>query len=382
MSDGFRTRIDIAAHLMAEFAHRTGLDPPARQPQRYLWTDSFAVCNFLELHRRAGAREALAQAQALIDQVHHVLGRFRSDDPRRGWLSGLADDDGERHPTAGGLRIGKPLPERSACEPLDERREWDRDGQYFHYLTKWMHALCQAAWVTGEIPYARWAGELGQAAFDGFVRRAGSGALVGVTWKMSTDLSRPLVPSMGLHDALDGYLSLREIRHALAAMPAPDLDPAPAAEALHALCVDRDWKTDDPLGLGGLLFDAARLCQFGGVLARNDMRLLDDLLADCAQGLTVLLATRQLTHPAAHRLAFRELGLAIGLRALPIIAEAAAEAARPLRQFQNLGDDIVAFWLSQAERADAAWRAHYDINAVMLATALVPDTFLAIGRPR
>ena len=75
---------------------------------------------------------------------------FATTTARRGWLGGRSEEDGERHPTAGGLRIGKPLPERGAREPIDERLEWDRDGQYFHYLTKWMHALCQAAWFTGE----------------------------------------------------------------------------------------------------------------------------------------------------------------------------------------------------------------------------------------
>ena len=127
---------------------------------------------------------------------------------------------GERHPTAGGLRIGKHLPDRGAREPIDERLEWDRDGQYFHYLTKWMHALCQTAWFTGETHYAQWAAELAKAAYDGFVRRSASGAVIGVAWKMSTDLSRPLVSGMGLHDALDGCLTLREAQCALAAMQA------------------------------------------------------------------------------------------------------------------------------------------------------------------
>ena len=86
-----------------------------------------------------------------------------------GWISGLEEQAGCRHPTAGGLRIGKSLKERSANEPLDERLEWDRDGQYFHYLTKWVHALCQTAFALGDFEYARWAVELGKAAFEGFV---------------------------------------------------------------------------------------------------------------------------------------------------------------------------------------------------------------------
>jgi hypothetical protein len=381
---------EIAARLMAEFARRTGLAPPAPAPKRYLWTDAFAVCNFLELARRAGGSEELAQARALIDQVHHVLGRFRDDDPRRGWLGGRDEAESERHPTAGGLRIGKPLPERGAREPLDERLEWDRDGQYFHYLTKWMHALCQAAWFTGEAHYAQWATELGKAAFDGFARRSPNGTVIGVSWKMSTDLSRALVPGMGLHDALDGAISLREIRNALAGQHAPAATLDTAATALAALCVGRDWATDDPLGLGGLLFDAGRLCQLGGLT--NEADLFDDLLTSCARGLSGFLAGGSLNQPPAHRLAFRELGLAIGLRVLPIITDAVRQTLphRPvlgraidlLQRSQPLADDIVAVWLAQARQGDETWRAHQDINEVMLASALIPDTVLAVGKPR
>jgi hypothetical protein len=106
----------------------------------------------------------------------------------------------------GGLRIGKPLKERDAGDSFDERLEWDRDGQYFHYLTKWMHALCQAVSVAGDAP--RWAVELAAAAFAGFVRRSGTGEVVGIYWKISTDLSRPLVPASSPHDALDGFITL------------------------------------------------------------------------------------------------------------------------------------------------------------------------------
>src|SRR6516162_744120 len=148
------------ARLMAAFARRTGLSPAAEYPQRYLWTDAFAVCNFLELSQRTGDQEYSRCATALIDQVHRVLGRFRRDAGRNGWISGLDEDGGRSHPTSGGLRIGKPLKERGADEVIDDQLEWDRDGQYFHYLTKWLHALCQAAFVMRSNEYARWAGDL------------------------------------------------------------------------------------------------------------------------------------------------------------------------------------------------------------------------------
>jgi hypothetical protein len=117
---------------MAAFAQRTGLSPAAENPQRYLWTDAFAVCSFLELLEKTGDQGYRRYATELVDQVHNVLGRFRADEGRTGWISGLDEEAGRCHPTLGGLRIGKPLKERSADEVLDEQLEWDRDGQYFH----------------------------------------------------------------------------------------------------------------------------------------------------------------------------------------------------------------------------------------------------------
>ena len=67
----------IAARLMSEFAQRTGLSPAAQNPRRYLWTDAFAVCNFLELFQRTGDQQYRRCATELIDQVHRVLGRYR-----------------------------------------------------------------------------------------------------------------------------------------------------------------------------------------------------------------------------------------------------------------------------------------------------------------
>jgi hypothetical protein len=129
-------RVETAIRLMASFADRTGLSSE-RPSKRYLWTDALAVCNFLALARLTDRVAHADLAHRLIDRVHHTLGKHRPDDSRTGWISGLSDADGEAHPTRGGLRIGKPLPERRAGERFDEAVEWERDGQYFHYLTKW-----------------------------------------------------------------------------------------------------------------------------------------------------------------------------------------------------------------------------------------------------
>ncbi|MCX8205588.1 MAG: hypothetical protein N3H31_08070, partial [Candidatus Nezhaarchaeota archaeon] len=151
--------IDVAEKLMLEFAHDTGLSSSLK-PRRYLWTDAFAVCNFLELWRRRSNAKYLELALKLVDQVHYVLGRHREDDVREGWISGLSDEEGLKHPTIGGLRIGKPLPERKPDEPYDEELEWERDGQYYHYLTKWMRALDRVYRATGNETYMIWAIEL------------------------------------------------------------------------------------------------------------------------------------------------------------------------------------------------------------------------------
>jgi hypothetical protein len=369
------------------------LSPPAQQPDRYLWTDAFAICNFLALFQRTGDQQYRHYAKELIDQVHRVLGRYRDDDVRSGWISGFDEDAGHYHPTAGGLRIGKPLKERNANEVLDDRLEWDRDGQYFHYLTKWIHALCQAAFVTGEPNYSRWAVELGNAAFKGFLRRSGSGEVVGFYWKMSTDLSRPLVPATGLHDTLDGFLTFREALHATANSPidAETTNLSSAVESLSVLCRNRDFTTEDPLGIGGLLFDALRLCQLIGRNEHGDVHLLEQVLTACANGLARVLASRYLDHPMSHRLAFRELGMAIGLKALPLIANAIndhsfgssialRETIQTLLPYEALGKNIIDVWLPHSAQAqDRLWQAHQNINDVMLATALAPAVFLSVG---
>ncbi len=131
------SRVQEAIELMTGFAERTGLSSE-RPQQRYLWADAFAVCNLLGLARATGDKRYTDLALRLVYRVHHILGRQRDDDSHKGWISGLNEQEGEAHPTRGGLRIGKGLPERRPDQPFDERLEWDRDGQYFHDLTKWM----------------------------------------------------------------------------------------------------------------------------------------------------------------------------------------------------------------------------------------------------
>jgi len=369
--------IDVR-QIMLDFADRTGLISSENPPVRYLWTDAFAVCNFLGLFVEHADEEALQLARRLVDQTHHVLGRHRSDDPRRGWISGLPEQQGEAHPTRGGLRIGKPLPEQG---PGDPALEWDRDGQYFHYLTRWMHALDRVARVTGDATYHRWACELASTAYAGFTHAAASGSKR-LFWKMSIDLSRPLVSSMGLHDPLDGFLTYCQLQ----ATSSDDakLDLSREIRELAELCADRSWDTDDALGIGGLLYDAHRLVQLRSAGILNEPRLLEDLLRSSLRGLETLAAQGMFRGSAEYRLAFRELGLSIGLHAVEQIrrldpepcAVRLAALLEDITRYQPLADHIEQFWLEPANQESASWRDHRDINDVMLATSLAPAGYL------
>jgi len=374
-------RIETAARLMDEFAAHTRADA-GQPPRRYLWTDGFAVCNYLGLARATGNPVWRQRALALVEEVHHTLGRHRADDHRHGWISGLGEAEGEAHPTAGGLRIGKPLPERTPGEPLDERREWDRDGQYFHYLTRWMHALDQLARATREAHYNQWARELDATAFRAFsyipapplpTRR--------MHWKMSIDLSRPLLASMGQHDPLDGYLTTLELRVTAASLAQAQAQPDLAEERReYAAMVRRgDWATDDPLGIGGLLVDALRVQQLSQQGADIEPKLFERLLDAAHSGLAIYLPGGDLQLPARYRLAFRELGLAIGLHAVERMQAADPNQRAQLEglaQYLPLAGDIEAFWLDPAQQRSATWIEHQDINTVMLATSLVPNGYL------
>jgi hypothetical protein len=384
------SKLADACRIMIDFAARTGLSDTGQPPRRYLWTDAHAVCNFLGLYRRTGEEAYRQLATSLIDQVHEVLGRHREDDSRRGWISGLDGRQALAHPTAGGLRIGKRLNERRPDEPFDETLEWERDGQYFHYLTKWMHALCRATAVTGEPRYGRWAVELAKAAHAGFAHACPPDGRKRLLWKMSIDLSYPLVPSAGLHDALDAYVTYHELGLCVSRRAdqsrRPSLD-AEIADA-EAMIAGQRWATEDPLGIGGILFDLCRLLQLAAAEYLSRPQLSAALLRAANDSLRRFQGHRSLDLPASRRLAFRELGLAIGLKGAPRIrAMALREPTRItddmrrdldlLQESIAMAETIERFWRRPEHRQVPSWLDHLEINGVMLATSLEPTEFLS-----
>ncbi len=358
----------MATELMRRFAERTGVSSD-RPQRRYLWTDAFAVANFVGIARATGDPACMERALQLIRSVHQVLARHRPEDQRSRWLGAEASP---AHPTRGGLRIGKPLPERGPGEPLDPRLEWDRDGQYFHYLTRWMHALDVVSRAIGEPMFNEWARELAEVAHRAFTI---SGPPPRMVWKMSVDLSRVLVPSMGQHDPIDGYATCRQLdATAAAAGRRAILDRQ--RDDFAAMIDPTQLATTDPLGIGSLLLDAHRLTHLGG-----DDDLVRALLAAALVGLRAHLAEADLAAPANRRLAFRELGLAIGLAAVDHMGQDGGPELAALAEHIPLGDQIEMFWLRREHRETPTWREHADINDVMLATRLLPEGLLDL-RPR
>lgn len=384
----------MARALMDEFTILTGLSPTGKlPPRRYLWTDAFAVCNFLGLSRHTRDKNYTHLALRLVDQVHAVLGRHREDDPRSGWISGLDDKEGTMHPTKGGLRIGKEMNERRPDDPFDERAEWDRDGQYYHYLTKWMHALNRVSRVMRDATYNTWAIELAKTAHAGFTYVPSFGGPKRMYWKMSIELTYPLVPSMGHHDPLDGFITFHQLQATAAKemekSPLPDLNAEIADMA--TMCKGKSWTTDDPLGIGGLLMDAFKVGQLivSDHFKRTDM--LETLLDSSLEGLGSYATERPLRLPAEYRLAFRELGLSIGLRAVerlkgliirnPGLFDKTApllSGLEGLMWYAPLREEIEMFWLKRTNREANTWTEHRDINTVMLATSLAPDGYLRL----
>jgi len=386
-------RLSTAAEIMIEFARSTGLSPAAKTPRRYLWTDAFAVCNFLELYRQTGDEQYKDLALVLVDQVHDILGRHREDDARTGWISGMDEKEGRNHPTRGGVRIGKKMNESGPADRFDEDLEWDRDGQYYHYLTKWMHALSRVGRVTGDSSYNRWATELAKTAHARFTHLPSPGSQKRMYWKMSIDLSHPLVPSMGHHGPLDGFITYNELQAALVndLRGSPALDLSDEITDMAAICRGKSWVTEDPLGIGDLLSDAHRAAQLIVSGTFDSADLLETLLDASRLGLNSYLRTNSLKLPAEYRLAFRELGLAIGLRAATRLDQLIAGEPRLLRgqqqlsellamvmRYEPLSGAIEEFWLKRTSSEASTWTEHREINLVMLATSLVPDGYLTV----
>ena len=144
--------------------------------------------------------------------------------------------------------------------------------------------------------------------------------------------------------------------------------------------------TDDPLGMGGLLIDAALIAQvmeWGGKLQAG-------LLEAVVNAALISVGSYAPGGDAESRLAFRELGLSIGMKGLqrvktslgripdPQISHELLQRVMDLERFAPLGEEIDKFWTSSNNQKATTWSDHRDIDMVMLATSLAPGSFLSI----
>ncbi len=383
-------KYQIVDSIMNDFFARTKVENIDALSNRYLWTDAFALCNFLELYQYTREERYKQMALSLIDDVHAVLGCYHLKSNKKGWISGLSEKEAKEHPTIGGLRIGKPMEERTADEPYDSNEEWDRDGQYFHYLTKWMQALSKTAVVTEDTKYIRFAIELAKTAHKAFIYTASDG-LKRMVWKMSTDLSRPLVPSMGQHDPLDAFVTYLQLDSIAKSLHVSDISKNLNKEIIEAqdMCARMEFATSDTLSIGGLLSNSYQLAQ----LCTQDYDIFDETLIAVSlksahDGLNIILQNDTFEYPSEYRLAFRELGLAIGLEALEKLIALSQKYPKYLSEFQiqldilaqfiPIKDTIEEFWQIPERQQSLTWKEHININSVMLATSLAPNGFLGI----
>ncbi len=368
MSSDLKSPMRLAETLMNAFADGTGIrERDTAATQRYLWTDAFAVQNFLALSTVLNDRNYLEDARRLIHHVHQTLGKFAPDDPREGWISELSVHKGSDHPTRRGLRIGKKELERKRTEPFDSRKEWVSDGQYYHYHTRWIQALLQAAEYLDDDELVKYAAELSLAGRF-FIER--SDAQLHMHWKMSVDLSYPLVPSMGAHDPLDGYLGALECK-----LLAPKTyDFTAYLQELKILCEGKNWQTTDPLGLGGLLLNTVRSVELDRHATLPDPVKPEKVFLDVVSGLDAYASQADLDSPAPFRLAFRECGLSLGLQTINGHRSKLDQKGLEVNlidRFMPLADQIEDFWCQNENREHASYREHLQINDVTLAASLL-----------
>ncbi len=371
METSEKEHVNASKKLMDDFLKRTGVSSNEGNPeQRYLWTDAFAVQACFALYHLLDDKEYYESALKLIKMVHNILGKYRKDEPRSGWISGLSEKEGREHPTINGLRIGKDLPERAAEESVNQQMEWERDGQYFHYLTRWFAALMQAFRETDNKKYALWAAELIKAGEKFIYKVAGSYRMY---WKMNTDLSEPLVESMGAHDPMEGLIctltainALEENNKSLQALD----------EKMKGICEGMNWFTDDALGIGGLLLNTSRSFELSMIGENLPQEIRPEFLySSSISGLNVY--SQHIfdpSRPAVSRLAFRECGLSLGFNVLYELQDKYHEFDvnfEALKNHLSIARVIEEFWIKPSNHLSPTWSDHLDINAITLASSLL-----------
>ena len=300
--------------------------------RRYLWTDAFGVLAYVSIAERYKTEGNLVEADkykraadTLIKVVHDGLGAPRSNKPEDAMTKDASSPTGHV-----GLRIGK----------VHSRKVTDYgmsyDGQYWHYVDKWLLALARSGHINEGIQIAK-------SCFPYFFDDGdGTGWGGGIRWKLSVDASAP--PSLQRARASDDTLVALIVFSILEANRAPsDASLEHEIKLLKvALKGYRPRVTDDPLGWG-----------------------LEAMYDQFVKGHPRQAALKQLQssalHPSHLSLPFRLYGAMIGART-------AGESVAS----QETVDKLVELSLQHEARAAATgMEEHSTINRVMLAMCML-----------
>ncbi|KAK3062243.1 hypothetical protein LTS18_004536 [Coniosporium uncinatum] len=300
---------------------------------RYLWTDAFAVLNFITLARETANPIYLSHARTLVSTVHGILGRTR---------------DGSTQ-----------LPGAAPSSPLEDEAGSDGDGQYHHYLTIWIFALNRLSVVAGESKFNAQAIELARVIHPRFVYDRNA-ARPRMYWKLSMDLSRPLVRSEGNLDPVDGY-----VVYSLLQETAGD-ESLKEEVGEYKRILETKWRrygSDDPLDLGMTLWTAHWFEgreEWGTGLAERARRDLGALFDPGYFDMSI-----------RRRLAFREFGTALGIR----VGTRGEEWESKAEKITNVWEEEGLVPEPTGDVRKNGMEKLLPISLVMYATALLPGAF-------
>ncbi|KAL7503978.1 hypothetical protein ACHAXN_001679 [Cyclotella atomus] len=316
----------------------------ATPQRRYLWTDAFAVLAYQTISNiySAGGHVQEANiykdaADKLIDTVHNCLGKPRS---------GREEDamkPCKMSPTGYvGMRIGK------VESQIDTDYGMRCDGQYFHYIDKWLFALSRTGHIEDGLRIAK-------SIFPYFFSKADHSSSGGIRWKLSVNASPPkaLPPTHGPNDdtlnALVVYTMLESQRiHLNDCMPSLSLE-SEIQMLQESLKHYHPHVTDDPLGWG-----------------------LEAIFDQFVEGHP---RTRQLRHLASDALCTSHISLPFRLYGALIGATVSSHDLVSADYLQRVKDFCIKHQFREVEKSASSngkYREDFsEINRVMLAVALL-----------
>ncbi|RLN06401.1 hypothetical protein BBJ28_00020926 [Nothophytophthora sp. Chile5] len=296
--------------------------------RRYLWSDAFGVCNCLSLYYATSANQEpqkqtyLAQADALIADVHDQLGRFR-------------------------FRFGD------------------------HARLSWMFALNRMNVARQDPRYNRWAVQLAETAHGRFVvRDERDGRAVQLVWKMAVDLQHAEVDSEGNLDPMEALVIYRLLQRHSEGQEKPLQTEIAELERLMQRKL-ATLVTNDELDAGEALW----LAQWAAELfdeAPWTLRLHHVALAS----LDAIFQRCRVRGPPNQRLLFREMGAVLGLQVGVLLhPQGGGIGGTEQERWRQRVAVLLRYWEELLYARDA------DISPLMYAAALLPGVWSPWQQP-